>query len=66
MENTKRGFAALSKEQRTEIARKGGKAVSENKAHMAEIGSKGGQTAWKNFKARQQAELDKQANGTQQ
>lgn len=36
------GFAAMSKEQQVAIAKKGGKAVSKNKEHMAEIGRKGG------------------------
>ncbi len=38
----KRGFAAMDPEEQREIAREGGKAVSRNKKHMAEIGRKGG------------------------
>lgn len=37
-----RGFASMTPEQRSEIARKGGLAVSQNKAYMSEIGKKGG------------------------
>lgn len=39
---SKRGFAAMSPEKRREIAQKGGKAVSQNTAHMTTIGIKGG------------------------
>lgn len=38
-----RGFASMSPEQQRAIARKGGKAVSQNRAHMAAIGRKGGE-----------------------
>lgn len=38
----KRGFAVMSAEQKSEIARKGGLKVSKNRKHMAEIGSLGG------------------------
>lgn len=38
----RRGFAAMNSEQQREIARKGGKVVSANRDHMAEIGRKGG------------------------
>lgn len=38
----KRGFAAMSPEQRTRIARMGGETISRNRAHMAEIGMVGG------------------------
>jgi general stress protein YciG len=38
-----RGFASLSKEQRILIASKGGKTISLNRQHMAEIGRKGGE-----------------------
>lgn len=43
METTKKlqGFATLTKEQRTEISRKGGLAISQNRNHMAEISKKG-------------------------
>ncbi|GEM_PF-5953072 len=44
MAKSKRGFASMSKEQRSEIARKGGKKVSEDKTHMAEIGRRGGKS----------------------
>jgi general stress protein YciG len=37
-----RGFAAMDEAQQRRIARKGGTAVSEDRAHMAEIGRKGG------------------------
>jgi len=40
----KRGTAAMDPETRKEVARKGGLAVSRNRAHMAHIGKKGGQT----------------------
>lgn len=39
---SERGFAAMDGEKQREIARKGGEAVSNNRAHMAEIGRKGG------------------------
>jgi general stress protein YciG len=38
----KRGFAAMDDQKQREIASKGGKAVSRNRDHMAEIGRKGG------------------------
>lgn len=37
-----RGLASLSPEKRKQIASKGGAAVSKNRAHMAEIGRRGG------------------------
>lgn len=37
-----RGTAAMDKETRTEVARKGGLTVSRDKKHMSEIGKKGG------------------------
>ena len=43
-----RGFASMSREQQREIARKGGQAVSRNRAHMAAIGSRGGEAVSKN------------------
>ena len=36
-----RGFASMNKLQQKEIARKGGLSVSQDRAHMAEIGRKG-------------------------
>lgn len=38
----RRGFAGMSKEQAREIQRKGGKTISRDRAHMANIGRKGG------------------------
>ena len=38
----KRGFAAMDDQKQREIASKGGKAVTRNREHMAEIGRKGG------------------------
>ena len=43
-----RGTAAMDPKTRQEVARKGGLAVSRNKAHMAEIGRKGGQSVSRN------------------
>lgn len=43
-----RGFASMNQEQQRAIARKGGEAVSENRAHMAEIGRKGGEASGNN------------------
>lgn len=43
-----RGFASMNQEQQRAIARKGGEAVSENRAHMAEIGRKGGEASGHN------------------
>lgn len=37
------GFASLSPEDRKRIASMGGKKLSENRLHMAEIGRKGGE-----------------------
>lgn len=37
-----RGFASMSPELQKMIARKGGEAVSKNRAHMSEIGRRGG------------------------
>ncbi len=39
-----RGFAAMDHEKARKIQSAGGKAVSQNRQHMAEIGRKGGQT----------------------
>lgn len=36
------GFATMSAEQRREISKLGGKKISQNREHMAEIGRKGG------------------------
>jgi hypothetical protein len=38
----RRGFAGISKEQRAAIASMGGKAISQDKAHMARLGGLGG------------------------
>jgi len=38
-----RGFAAMDDKKQREIASKGGKAVSRDREHMAEIGRKGGE-----------------------
>lgn len=43
-----RGTAAMDSVTRREVARKGGLAVSSNRAHMVEIGRKGGQSISKN------------------
>lgn len=40
-----RGFASMTKEKHKEIASKGGKKVSSNSEHMAEIGRKGGEAS---------------------
>ncbi len=40
--NRARGFAAMDENKQREIARKGGETVSKNRAHMAQIGRKGG------------------------
>lgn len=45
MERSKKGFASMPIEQRREIARKGGLAVSKNIEHMRKIGQKGGQNS---------------------
>jgi general stress protein YciG len=39
----KKGFASMTPEERKQIARKGGLAVSANREHMTEIGRRGGQ-----------------------
>lgn len=39
----KRGFAVMSPEQKSEIARMGGLKVSKNRKHMANIGRVGGE-----------------------
>lgn len=45
MKKTKlKGFAAMSKKKRKELARMGGLAVSRDKKHMSEIGRKGGKS----------------------
>lgn len=40
-----RGFASMNKEKHIEIASKGGKKISANREHMAEIGRKGGEVS---------------------
>ena len=40
-----RGFAAMDPKQQREIASKGGRAVSANREHMAQIGRKGGEAS---------------------
>lgn len=42
MSEKKRGLASMTLEQKKEIGRKGGLAVSKNSEYMAEIGRKGG------------------------
>jgi general stress protein YciG len=42
LKKQRRGFAAMSAETRTNIARKGGAKVAKNRKHMAEIGAMGG------------------------
>jgi len=51
----RRGFACITPARRTEIARLGGKTVSRNRAHMAEIGAIGGSNTQANWKARVKA-----------
>lgn len=41
-QGSERGFAAMDDNKQRKIASKGGKAVSKDKQHMAEIGRKGG------------------------
>jgi hypothetical protein len=43
-----RGFASMSPEKRHKIASKGGKTVSRDKLHMAEIGRRGGKVTSQN------------------
>ena len=38
-----RGFASMDPDKQRDIARKGGRAVSQDRQHMADIGRKGGQ-----------------------
>jgi uncharacterized protein len=42
---SERGFASMDKDVQKSIASKGGKAVSRNREHMAEIGRKGGEAS---------------------
>jgi uncharacterized protein len=58
-----RGFASMSPERQREIARKGGAAVSQNRAHMAEIGRKGGEASGvsRSNRANQNVEQQEQA-----
>lgn len=57
-----RGFASMDAEQQRAIARKGGVAVSENRAHMAEIGRKGGEASGINRRRNQQNNLNNPNN----
>jgi general stress protein YciG len=43
-----RGFAAMGESEQREIARKGGQAVSQDRAHMSAIGRKGGEASHSN------------------
>lgn len=43
-----RGFASMSIKKQKMIASKGGRAVSRNRIHMAEIGRKGGKAVSRN------------------
>jgi general stress protein YciG len=42
---SKRGFASMDPEKQRQIASKGGRAVSENRNHMVQIGKKGGEAS---------------------
>ena len=42
-ETSNRGFASMDEDEQREIASAGGKVVSEDREHMAEIGKKGGE-----------------------
>jgi general stress protein YciG len=42
--SSNRGFAAMDDNKQREIASKGGKAVSHDRKHMADIGRKGGES----------------------
>jgi len=44
-QQSKRGFAAMDPAKAKAIQRKGGQAVSRDRAHMAEIGRKGGKAS---------------------
>lgn len=62
-----RGFASMDRERQREIARKGGTAVSQNKAHMAEIGRRGGEasgTSRSNKAAQPKPESESNANAS--
>lgn len=56
-----KGFAKLPPEQQRAIARKGGLSVSENRTHMAEIGRKGGQKTWDNWRKKKAEEEAQQS-----
>jgi uncharacterized protein len=43
--SSKRGFAAMDPQKARAIQSKGGKAVSRDRAHMAQIGRKGGKAS---------------------
>jgi uncharacterized protein len=46
--NSQRGLASADEETRQRVASLGGRAVSENREHMAEIGRKGGEKSRSN------------------
>ena len=48
MAKSDRGFASMDPAKQKVIASKGGRTVSQNKQHMAEIGRKGGRTVSQN------------------
>ena len=49
MATSERGFASMDPEKQKIIASKGGKTVSQDKSHMAEIGRRGGQHSHAGF-----------------
>lgn len=49
MATSERGFASMDPEKQRKIASKGGKTVSQDKSHMAEIGRRGGQNSHAGF-----------------
>lgn len=58
--NTKnRGFASMDKAKQKEIASMGGKKVSSNRSHMANIGALGGQKSGEVRSKKAKEELDK-------
>lgn len=60
-----RGFASMSQEQQRAIARKGGEAVSMNRAHMAEIGRKGGEASGHNRRLAAQNRMNQENQNNQ-
>lgn len=54
----------FSSEEAREAGRKGGEAVSANRAHMAAIGRKGGEASHRGSAANRAAQTDTQAQGT--